>query len=1098
MSRFLGVLFCTLILFSASLRAEDCPWFQWRSDGSFTAGGLPFRLVHSSTKWETSEQNSGSIIPDEKFPASAKRNFHLRGLFRLRNGKRFRMEEYGTYSAGKMNWSVKLSSSEGIPGSALYLRTTLPVREFLDQEIRMDGKRYGFGETFQKDRNHFQFNNFVKTIVLPLKEGRLTIRGNFRCRLQDNRQWKHDFWELRILLHPAWGTIRNSELKLEFSLEPWNSVPISLKTAANMGFRDEKAGDRIGGWTDQGPENDLRMFPVGKQKFAGLPFEIVDPEQNGGKGGIVLKGSARPYFPEQAEVVLKKPVKGKYLYLLHGVAWPAKPGSSIGEIRIESARAQFVEKEFLTHDVICGRDVGNFWAPLRFDNGIVAWSAGNASAQVGLYLSRFELGENPISRIVLKSRGRSVWMIAGMTVSDRLLTGAKDTSVIMKAGKDWVPLKNKRVRKGSILDFSFLLDAPSGKYGFLKNRNGRFEFEKAPGKAVRFYGANSCFGVSMMEHELSDRMMDEFAAIGYNLVRFHHFDHILAEPKNGGPLKFREWALDRMDYLVAAAKKRGIYVTLDLYTMRKIQKGEIPGYPEQTLSGDEFKMMTFIDENAMKNFQEFARKLLTHKNKYTGLAWKDDPTIALISFLNEDTIYKISGGFVRMLYEKKFREWCEKRKCSPDGESRDLLWNQFLAEIYRKAFAELRRFAEEIGIRTPVTDQNFWDTIPVTLDRERYDYVDNHFYWGHPVFLGENWRLPMYIVGESSITRFGAISGKSVTRLYGKPFTITEWNYVNPNPYAMEGAFLAGACAAAQDWGALVRFEYSGGESRFKTLDSITGGFSIANCPIQLLSERAGVLFFLRGDVRTSKKNYPILISRQHLKRSGSRTIPGFLSRLSLLGKTGVQIVGDGEKVVLPQNSEFAVAMDGVSCNVNVPLYSPEECVRKFGLDRKQSFVNDTGELSINAEAVTFAVKTSRSEGFVLNPGQSLQTPFTRLSCRLTPAAVLIAAMDSKDLQNTRRYLLLHLTDVKNTGMKFRDAKMTILEDYGKPPQLIRRGEVDLFLQRDLRNFKLHALDFDGTRLFEVPIRSGTSGSSFTLKNAGFGRVVCAYELIQE
>ena len=183
---------------------------------------------------------------------------------------------------------------------------------------------------------------------------------------------------------------------------------------------------------------------------------------------------------------------------------------------------------------------------------------------------------------------------------------------------------------------------------------------------------------------------------------------------------------------------------------------------------------------------------------------------------------------------------------------------------------------------------------------------------------------------------------------------------------------------------------------------------------------------------------------------------------------------------------------------MNAPLYSPEECVRKFGLDRKQSFVNDTGELSMNAEAVTFAVKTSRSEGFVLNPGQSLQTPFARLSCRLTPAAVLIAAMDSKDLQNSRRYLLLHLTDVKNTGMKFRDAKMTILEDYGKTPQLIRRGEVDLFLQRDLRNFKLHALDFDGTRLFEVPIRSGSAGSSFTLKNAGFGQVVCAYELIQE
>lgn len=1089
-----------LFIFTTFSSGGETPQIKWNSDGTLSAGGLVFRLVHAGRNWHFSEQNVNTVIPEEGFPVFTEKTFRLEGSFRLANGARFRIRETGTRSGGNAECSLALDNPEGIDGNAVYLRALLPAKDFLNQDILIDGQKYGFEEKYSREKDHFQFNHFVKTLVLPLKDGRLAVKGNFRCRLQDNRAWKRDVWELRIYPDPSWGVIKQAKLNLALSFESYRSTPIPLTDVSNMGFRDEKAEDRTGGWTDQGPENDLRMFLVGRQNFAGLPFEIVDPTKNNGKSCVVLKGSARPYFPESAEIVLKTPVKGKYLYLLHGVAWPAQKGAAVGSVQIESAKAQFVDKEIMTHEVVCGRDVENFWNPVRLDNGIIAWKASNQSSNVGLYVSRFELGENPVSKITLKSYGRSVWMIAGITVSDRLLNNAKDTSAVVKAGKDWVPLKNKKdILKGSILDFSFLLDAPAGKYGFLKNRNGRFEFENAPGKPVRFYGANTCYGASMMEHRLTDRMMDEFAATGYNLIRFHHFDHMLTYAKNGNSLNFHAWAMDRMDYLIAAAKKRGIYVTLDLYTMRKIQKGEIPGYPEQTLSGDDFKMMTFIDPGAMKNFQAFARTLLTHKNKYTGLAWKDDPAIAFLSLLNEDTIYKVGGGFVGICYEKKFQEWCRRKSLVPDNQARNSLWRKFLSETYRKAFAELRRFAEEIGIRAPVTDQNFRDTISVTLDRELYDYVDNHFYWGHPVGLGANpWRPPLYYIGDSSITRFGAITGKATKRLYAKPYTITEWNYVSPNPYAMEGAFLAGAYAAAQDWSGLCRFEYAGGPDQIKNEDHITGGFGIANCPVQLLSERAGILFFLRRDVQVSKKNYPLLLSRRHLDHGAGDAFPGLLDRFSLLGRTGTVIVDDNQLVSLPEGTEFAVAIGDVPCKLNVPVRAPEEAVRKLGLDRKKAFSNDTGELFIDSTETTFCVKTDRSEGFVLNPGQTLSGNFAEVSCKLTPAAVLVAAMDRSSLKDSSRYLLLHLTDVKNTGMKFRDSKMTILEDYGTIPQLIRRGEAEVLLRRNLRGFKLHAVDFNGKRLFEIPMAGRKHGTAFTLKNTGYGQVVCVYELVKE
>jgi hypothetical protein len=117
---------------------------------------------------------------------------------------------------------------------------------------------------------------------------------------------------------------------------------VDLRPSANMGFADERMGDGIGGWSDEGPLNDLRDIPLGRQRFLGVPFEVLNPAENGGKACVVLRSPHTPTLPEAARLIIREGAAVERLYFLHAAAWSSGQ-QPIGRYVLHFARGRTEE-----------------------------------------------------------------------------------------------------------------------------------------------------------------------------------------------------------------------------------------------------------------------------------------------------------------------------------------------------------------------------------------------------------------------------------------------------------------------------------------------------------------------------------------------------------------------------------------------------------------------------------------------------------------------------------------------------------------------------------------------------------------------------------
>ena len=452
--------------------------------------------------------------------------------------------------------------------------------------------------------------------------------------------------------------------------------------------------------------------------------------------------------------------------------------------------------------------------------------------------------------------------------------------------KSWFPFVISYDGADNASSVAHLLDAPAGKHGFVRVKGSDFITDKGQ---IRFNGTNLTGPANFPEHDVADRLAARLARLGINCVRLHSMDawysyhyatpqQCLLDDETHTRRKISETQLEKLDYLVAALKKVGIYVNINLHVARTLDERD--GCPKGPWGN---KTVGLFMPRMIELQKEYAYNLLTHVNKYTGNAYTDEPAVAMIEITNENTglivlrtrnkLQELGKVFLDEL-EKQWNDWL-RRKFPNDKRfdvkmisilNRDpklpkdvneifyrFLWETELA-YYTGMYDYIRN---TLKAKMPVSGSQSSSFSPRKM-QSQLDYVDSHGYFHHPEGKGNPW-LQLY----KGVTNSWTAGGESIVHTMRllkwqkdrasnpkKPFTISEYNHPYPSPFVGEAQPIACAYGQLMGWDGIFQYSYNHFPENFEPdampnciFDMVVNTAALAHMPVS-------AALMIRGDLK--------------------------------------------------------------------------------------------------------------------------------------------------------------------------------------------------------------------------------------------------------
>ncbi|MEM0026464.1 MAG: beta-galactosidase [Ignisphaera sp.] len=598
------------------------------------------------------------------------------------------------------------------------------------------------------------------------------------------------------------------------------------------------------------------------------------------------------------------------------------------------------------------------------------------------------------------------------------------------------------------ISLSEYLDKPAGKYGPVTvGPDGHLY---VGGKRIRFLGVSVVATGTFPSKEEADLIAAKLAKYGINLVRFHAIDANW-EPNNNifsppGTRQLNMKNLDKMDYFIAALERNGIYIDINLMCYRQFSSAD--GLPSDvnTMQVKDQHLLPFFYEPARQLVKEFARQLLTHVNPYTGLSYADDPAVAFIEILNE---YGMNFGWLdgavdrlppvfRNALREKWNEFLISKygntenlakawgKSLLPGESLEnktvdvfnyadiitkrptlqarLDWAEFLWRLDYNYFMDMYNFLKnELKVKAIVMGtQSAWGGMPNIM--ARLDAVDAHHYWRYPTGSGNNW----YVINDPMVNNpsSNTMTGLAFRSIYGKPFTVSEYNHPAPNMYRAEGFVFLPAFAAFQDWDAIMPYNYgpwTSGQMATASWNSTRsrGTLDFDQDPVRWALMLTSYFLFVRGDVSPAKNLVVVQMTRdKELELVAKRTASVW--NLPNAGHLDVPYY-------VPLIHGFRMVVD----NMTQPTYALSPSNVPPPTDNV--IVSDTGELIWNCREYNrcvFIVNTSKSivlSGYIGNRKFDFGSISIEIGDTLLDgwATIAIHVLEGNSFEDAKRILVI-------------------------------------------------------------------------------------------
>lgn len=581
--------------------------------------------------------------------------------------------------------------------------------------------------------------------------------------------------------------------------------------------------------------------------------------------------------------------------------------------------------------------------------------------------------------------------------------------------------------------------------------------------------------------------VDQVVRRGYNMVRLDFIEDVLMNRRmqdlDPDPVQLR-----RLHHLLYRLREAGVYYILNLVSSNNGAYGNIT---ERWRGQKDLLTRMYTEPAAVAHWKDWVRRVYGSPNPYTGQSILQDPALAGVALLNESGLNMLTRQGTPPVLEAQWKSWMDQQKSLPSppvwkiGMRNDAAWQTWMVEREDRMARDLTQFVRDLGFKGAVTAYNNWLSPAASVSRSRLQWVDMHDYAAEP----DQWVTPGSRLKSVSVIeqKGGYLLDLAATRVWGKPFTATEYGQVFWDPLRREHLLMGPAVAALQGWQAIGQHSRAielmhGGKGSLQEIRP----FQVGMDPISRAGDVIAAAVFARGDLQSSKHRVELVLDdRYALHEAGPlSSVSRAWSQIALLAGVGLR----------SSQVPAAAGAQAITLKARPDAGSPawQELLQRWRKAswwpadnrtqaEKGQFHSDTGELWLDAEAGVFSLQAEKFEGVTLQRGGSFSLQALKVLGATQGVTVALFSPQPDALKVARRLLLVVCTDVRNTGMQFRDSRSEVLAQLGTLPARVE--PVQIHLQMSLRHAKwaLYPVAMNGRRHQAVPIKGKDGQIEFLL-----------------